>query len=305
MYRQLSKQSALISLILSPVALAQLGASTPKALTLDQRIAHTDPAKYRHLSAVHDGPGTMDFEVLLGLEALDANLLFLHRGVISPRSGIGQHFHNKCEEMFVILDGEAQFTIDGRTSTLQAPAGAPDRMGHAHGIYNPTDKPVQWLNINVGLSKVYDAFNLGDPLVGVSVDSIPQFITLRLDRSLLKQVNNLNHGSGSVQYRRALQPSVFSTEWAYVDHLLIPPGSVVGPDAKADIAEVYYVLAGDGTAKVGSESAQIHNGDAIPIRLGESKSFANSGSGPLEFMIIGVAKDMATKDMLWATPPLH
>jgi len=54
MYKQFSKQSASISLILSPVALAQLWASTPKALTLDQRIAHTDPAKYRHLSAVHE-----------------------------------------------------------------------------------------------------------------------------------------------------------------------------------------------------------------------------------------------------------
>ena len=305
MHTQLWKPIAVLSLILSPVALAQVGASIPPAGTLEQRIAHTDPAKYHHLSAVHDGPGTMDFEVLLGLDALDANLLFLHRGVISPKSGIGQHFHNKCEEMFVILDGEAQFTIDGRTSTLKAPAAAPDRMGHAHGIYNPTDKPVQWLNINVGLSKVYDAFNLGDPLVGVPVDPIPQFITMRLDRSLLKQINNLNHGSGPVQYRRALQPAVFSTEWAYVDHLLIPQGSVVGPDAKPDIAEVYYVLAGDGTVKVGSDSAQIHSGDAIPIRLGESKSFASTGSGPLEFMIIGVAKDMATKDMLWSTQPPH
>ena len=53
--------------------------------------------------------------------------------------------------MFVILDGEAQFTVDGRTSTLKGPAGAPARMGHAHAIYNATDKPVQWLNINVAV----------------------------------------------------------------------------------------------------------------------------------------------------------
>ena len=45
--------------------------------------------------------------------------------------------------MFVILDGEAQFTIDGRTSTLKAPAGAPTLDGHWHAIYNPTDKPVR------------------------------------------------------------------------------------------------------------------------------------------------------------------
>src|SRR5438034_2910021 len=50
-----------------------------------------------------------------------------------------------CEEMFVILDGEAQFTIDGRTSVLKGPAGAPCRMGHMHAIYNATDKPVQWM----------------------------------------------------------------------------------------------------------------------------------------------------------------
>jgi mannose-6-phosphate isomerase-like protein (cupin superfamily) len=108
-----------------------------------------------------------------------------------------------------------------------------------------------------------------------------------------------------VQYRRALQPAVFSTEWSYVDHLLIPPGSVVGPDAKADIAELYYVLAGDGTVKVGSDSAEIHTGDGIPIHLGESKSFAATGNGPLEVMIIGVAKDMAAKDLLWATQSPH
>ena len=60
--------------------------------------------------------------------------------------------------MFVILDREAQFTINGRTSTLKAPAGAPTRMGHSHAIYNPSDTPVQWMNINVTAFRgVYDA----------------------------------------------------------------------------------------------------------------------------------------------------
>ena len=62
---------------------------------------------------------------LLDHTSLDTNLFFLHRGIIQPKSGIGAHFHNQCEEMFVILDGEAQFTVDGRTSVLKGPAGAP------------------------------------------------------------------------------------------------------------------------------------------------------------------------------------
>src|SRR5499427_11127348 len=130
-----------------------LGAREPLA----QRIVHTDPAKYRPSKAVHDGAGQLDFTALLDAHSLDTNLYFLHRGVIEPKSGIGAHFHNQCEEMFVILDGEAQFTIDGRTSLLKGPAGAPCRMGHSHGIYNPSCTPMKWMNINLSASKgAYD-----------------------------------------------------------------------------------------------------------------------------------------------------
>ena len=93
--------------------------------TLAERIAHTLPAKYRPSPSVHGGPGQLDYMALFNATALDTNLYFLHRGIIQPKSGIGAHFHNQCEEMFVIFDGEAQFTIDGRTSVLKGPAGAP------------------------------------------------------------------------------------------------------------------------------------------------------------------------------------
>jgi mannose-6-phosphate isomerase-like protein (cupin superfamily) len=68
------------------------------------------------------------------------------------------------------------------------------------------------------------------------------------------------------------------------------------------MSEVYYILDGDGTATVASESAQIHTGDAIPVRLNESKSFSTTGSGPLEFMVFGIARDMAAKQALMAAP---
>ena len=112
-----------------------------------QRIAHTDPSKARASKAVNDGAGQVNIQSLLETGSLDTNLFFLHAGAIPPKSGIGNHFHNECEEMFVIFDGAAQFTIDGRTSLIRGPAGAPCRMGHSHAIYNPTDRPVQWMNI--------------------------------------------------------------------------------------------------------------------------------------------------------------
>ena len=181
------------TLCLIVALIAPLAAREPLA----QRIARMDPSKFVPSKAVHNGPGQLDYMALFDYHSLDTNLYFLHRGIIEPKSGIGAHFHNQCEEMFVIFDGEAQFTVDGRTSVLKGPAGAPCRMGHSHAIYNATDKPVQWMNINVSAMKgTYDAFNLDDPRVDVTLDKIPVFMAMRLDRALLRPVTAMNLPEG-------------------------------------------------------------------------------------------------------------
>jgi len=281
------------------------GASSPLSRThvpLAQRIAHGAGPDYPPHPSVHNGSGPMNYMALFDGRAgsaqfnLGVNLFFLHRGVLPPGGGIGEHFHNYCEEMFVILDGEAEYSIDSRTSILKGPGGAVARLGHSHAITNQSGKPVQWMNINVGLlPHFYDAWNLDDGRVGAPKDAIPQFIHMNLDKSLDKPMANFEGGRGTAMYHRGLDPSTFYSTWSYVDHLVLPPGASAGPNTKPDMAEVYYVMGGEGTATIGGESVAIHAGDAVPAALGESRAFAATGSMPLEFMVIGIARDFETK----------
>ncbi len=273
---------------------------------LAQRIGHTDPSKYTR-SRSHNSAGDMACELLVPPSAMDVNLNFMHRCEIMPGGGVGAHFHNTNEEMFIVFDGQAEFTIDGRTSVLKGTAvGAPCRMGHSHGIYNPSDKPVEFMNINVAEVKGhYDAFNLNDPRIGVPKDSIPVFMTMNLDKSLLRPITNYHGGKGTVEYRRALDSDVFLTNWAYVDHLLIPPGASDGMHYHKGVEEIYYVLNGDGKVEVNGETAPIHKGDAVPVRFNEAHSFMNDGPADLEVMVVGISAQKNVLDTELGQFPKH
>lgn len=262
------------------------------AQNLSKRIIHNDPQKYRQMSSVHAGAGQMGFTGLIGSQDMNTNFLYLHAGVIQPKGGIGHHFHHTIEEMYVVLNGEAEYTINGRTAKLKGPVAVPCKMGDSHAVYNSSDEPLRWLNFAVSTTKGQgDNFDLADDRVGATIDPKPVFVygDLKATAGGGRGFGGNPYGGEGVKYRRVLRPDVFSTSWNHVDHVVIPAGVTTTPRQLVGIEEVYYVMKGSGKYTVGKESAAIGSDDAFTGLLGEEVSFANTGNEDLEILVIGVA----------------
>ena len=123
------------------------------------------------------------------------------------------------------------------------------------------------------------------------------FINMSLDRALLRNVNSFHGGKGTAQYRRALGPDVFATAWAFVDHIVLPPGASIGPFSYRGIAQFYYVMAGEGTVSASGP----RTADSPPLSARATRSRFNWARSirsrttehePLELMAVGVARDL-------------
>jgi mannose-6-phosphate isomerase-like protein (cupin superfamily) len=288
-----------------------------KAKPLAERIGHNDKSQQREYKGVHAGPGSLNYQTLLGAGTIK-DLVFMHCGPINPKSGIGHHFHYLADEMFLILDGEAEFTINGHTSLIKGPAGVPVKAGNSHAIYNPTDKPVNWLNFQVKVPWVdnpygsrgfgrgaYDysadpgagAFNMNDGRVGVTLEEIPTFkSTFTMTKDLMRPVVNMNGGRDTVFYRRALGSAAFASNWSAFDHYYLPPKASIGRHFHPGVDEIYLVSKGSGRICVDDEIADIVWGDAIPVYAGEIHSIENTSDEPLELLVYAVAYEKGKLD---------
>jgi mannose-6-phosphate isomerase-like protein (cupin superfamily) len=300
------------------------GQEKPARVSLAERIGHTDQTKAYAGKNIHQGTGTLYIQTLLGRGAVNG-LNFMHHGPLMPESSIGHHFHTNSDEMFLILDGDCEFTVNGRTALIKGPVGVPCKAGNSHAVYNPSDKPVDWVNFNVAVlspgeaagygapagaggflrrgSYNYSAdptalFETADDRAGVTLDNKPTFIhTGQLTKEMLRPVVGMNGGNDTVFYRRALGPGSFASNWAFVDHLLLPAGSSVGRHFHSGVDEVYFVMKGKGKVRVNDEWVDIAYGDAVPVRAGEIHALESTATDPLELIVYGVALEKGKLDV--------
>ncbi|MFA6473238.1 MAG: cupin domain-containing protein [Candidatus Latescibacterota bacterium] len=255
----------------------------------------TDPAKFNEAPKAHGGAGMLKYMELLGGDTFKSNILFAHRGVIPSHSGIGEHIHRNMEEMFFIFDGRAQFTVNGHTAELPGRSMVLCSAGSSHGIYNDTDKDIQWMNVGVGMVKgKYDNIDYGDDLSNAVVESPAPFLWGNLDRILLNPVAKAHDGAGTLLFRRIWSKSTFKTPWYFVDHCLLPPGTSIGYHQHNSIEEIYYIVEGSGLSTVNGYTFAVKAGDAIPCTVTDSHGIYNDSQANLEVMVVCAQYPQAT-----------
>ncbi|MFC1607968.1 cupin domain-containing protein [Candidatus Latescibacterota bacterium] len=253
---------------------------------------HTDPSQYKESKNAHDGAGSIHYMELLGSDLFETDFLFIHRGVLPPKSGIGEHQHNEMEEMYFVFNAPAEFTVNGETALLPAGSCVLCPLGSSHGIYNNSDETLEWLNIAVSKEKgKYDVVNLDKDLTKQTLESPAPFEWGHFDRSLLKPVGPAHDGKGKILNRRPWIDGNFGTNWVRIGHCILPPGTSIGYHQHNTTEEVYYVMSGKGRMTVNDHTWEVGKGDAVPCTLKDSHGLYNHTDEDLDIFVLIVAME--------------
>ena len=88
------------------------------------------------LDRCHGGEGTIFCKERLADYARTHGIRFVHEDRIPPGTSIGLHAHTKDEELYIILSGSGEMSVDD----VRRPVGPGDicltREGHRHALYN-------------------------------------------------------------------------------------------------------------------------------------------------------------------------
>ena len=101
----------------------------------------------------HDGTGPVNLYEIWQREDFQSNIDFIDRVVIPPKSTVGYHQHGNNEEMYIVLSGRAEMTIEGKAITVNTGDMILNPPKGCHGLQNHSDKDVDLLVIQVSLTE--------------------------------------------------------------------------------------------------------------------------------------------------------
>ena len=127
-------------------ALAASSALAAEKPVLPSKVYH-----FKDLPVQKDGPLTMR-PVFEGYTH-DGFRIAMHESDLAPGGMPHPPHHHKGEEMFLMLSGTLEVTINGKSSRIGRGSVAFIGSGDEHGVRNPEDAPARYYVIELGPQK--------------------------------------------------------------------------------------------------------------------------------------------------------
>ena len=94
--------------------------------------------------------GKLEYRPIVEGKTVDGCNFSVHESALPPNSEPHPPHHHNGEEMFLVLDGTLEVTINGRSSRVGPGSVGFIGSGDEHGIRNPGDKTAKYYVIELG-----------------------------------------------------------------------------------------------------------------------------------------------------------
>ncbi|NRD74110.1 cupin domain-containing protein [Shewanella sp. VB17] len=99
----------------------------------------------------HDGVGPYDLHEIWSSDDFKSNIDFIDRVVIPPHSTVGYHKHGNNEEMYIVLEGNGQMTLNGEKVQITKGDMILNQPWGEHGLVNHSSDNIDLLVIQISL----------------------------------------------------------------------------------------------------------------------------------------------------------
>jgi len=99
----------------------------------------------------HEGIGPYDLHEIWSASDFKSNIDFIDRVVIPPNSTVGYHKHGNNEEMYIVLEGSGEMTLNGKKTSIKKGDMILNQPEGEHGLINHSSGNIDLLVIQVSL----------------------------------------------------------------------------------------------------------------------------------------------------------
>lgn len=92
----------------------------------------------------------LEFRPIISGKSVDGCKVAVHESALAPKSEPHPPHHHNGEEIFLMLEGTLEVTINGKSSRISRGSVAFIGSGDQHGIRNPGEIPARYYVIELG-----------------------------------------------------------------------------------------------------------------------------------------------------------